>query len=341
MTTHHMSRTTILGLLGVVIVGLAIAIPVAFDKRLASTPARDLAIVLLVGIVFLLLTLGLIVVLFSSLGLADSRYALALPEGSVRAVIALLLILLFFIASIFLVFETRTYTETTLSGVTADELVVIREKDRVIGQSVDPGSDPPTYTVRIRYDTGFNSDLAKQLLTTIGTLVVAVAAFYFGANSVAAATAAAQGTQLTMGDDLAAKVRAALSGDAFKDVTVSVAGRTAVLTGTVGQDELKSQVEKAALSVVGVEAVQNQLTVTVTADETVQVNETVKTAESAQTAETVQAAETAQTAETAETEQTAETAETAEADETIEAADEIAGTDETAEADEGEGEVLA
>jgi hypothetical protein len=68
-----------------------------------------------------------------------------LPRGSIRAAIALALILVFVILSV--------YLYSTLQG----------------------SPDAP--------------DIAKQLITTLGTLVVAVAAFYFGANSVQTATA--------------------------------------------------------------------------------------------------------------------------------------------------------
>lgn len=104
------------------------------------------------GILALLIVLALVSVFFKTLGLANREQALALPEGSVRAVIALGLIVLFAILAI--------YLYASISARSA----------------ANPVAD----------------DLAKQLLTIMGTLVTAVASFYFGANTVASAQKAAK-----------------------------------------------------------------------------------------------------------------------------------------------------
>jgi len=99
----------------------------------------------------------------------------------------------------------------------------------------------------------------NKLLTTISTLVVAVAAFYFGANSVQSASRI--GTDAPTGEQLAAKIRAALGGGGFAGVTVSVVGGGAVLMGTVTNEASKEEAERAARSVSGMDTVRNKLAV--------------------------------------------------------------------------------
>lgn len=86
---------------------------------------------------------GALVAMFDGLRLTSRQSALALPEGSVRALIALALILIFVVIGVYVV-------SAVLTG-----------------------------------DAQQNS--AAALLGTVGTLVVAVAGFYFGTNSVTTA----------------------------------------------------------------------------------------------------------------------------------------------------------
>jgi hypothetical protein len=114
-------------------------------------------IVFVLGLIVLFTVIGLFVVGFHSRGLTSSRQALALPEGSIRALLALILVLAFIFTAVYLV--ERVY----------------------LGQQ--PGSPAA-------------QDVALQLISILGTLVTAAAAFYFGANAVksgAAVTAAVMG----------------------------------------------------------------------------------------------------------------------------------------------------
>jgi hypothetical protein len=98
---------------------------------------------LIAGVGVFLVSLSAMTVVFWRLKLSDGRYALGLPDGSVRAVIALTLILMFAIMSIFLYLNVANTKNTEAN------------------------------------------DLAKQLVTTLSTLVVALSSFYFGANTAA------------------------------------------------------------------------------------------------------------------------------------------------------------
>ena len=65
-------------------------------------PTIKLPILVITGVMALFATLALVAVTFSVAGLADRTQALGLPEGSVRAAIALSLIVIFAITSIYL-----------------------------------------------------------------------------------------------------------------------------------------------------------------------------------------------------------------------------------------------
>jgi hypothetical protein len=97
-----------------------------------------------VSVVGLLGSISLVVIAFGIFRLVDRAQALGLPDGSVRAIIALMLVVLFVTMTVFLVIR--------ISGPTANASVV---------------------------------DVAKQVLTILGTLVTAVSSFYFGSRSAA------------------------------------------------------------------------------------------------------------------------------------------------------------
>jgi hypothetical protein len=113
-----------------------------------------LPLIVVVGVIVLLIVIALVTFTFSVLGLTSKKEALGLPDGSVRSIIALMLLVLFSILAIYL------YNSIAHGGLTD-----ATAKDAV--------------------------DIAKQLITLLGTLVTAVASFYFASNAVASAHAAA------------------------------------------------------------------------------------------------------------------------------------------------------
>jgi uncharacterized membrane protein (DUF485 family) len=153
-----------LGLLG------SVAVPACF----ISLTGKDanfvvpLTVLALGGVLALISILALVAATFSALNLTDSSQALGLPEGTIRAVIALSLIMIFVISALF------------LFGRLAD-------KEHPISQE--------------------GADFAKQVLTTVSTLVVAISSFYFGARSVQSAVSPVQASQPDeSGDDSGPKI---------------------------------------------------------------------------------------------------------------------------------------
>ena len=126
--------------------------------------------------------------------------ALGMPEGSIRAFMALVLIMLFFLMAVFLYLDVaRTGTDRRLTGVTQQSYDQMAAGGQVITAYAYavPNPDNPEETVE-RWDVVLRAaressevaeDIARQLVTVLGTLIVAIAAFYFGANSVQAARA--------------------------------------------------------------------------------------------------------------------------------------------------------
>ena len=117
------------------------------------TPELKLPLLILLAIVALLGSICLVVVAFAIFHLVDKQHALGLPDGSVRAIIALMLIVLFAAMTVFLIVRLES-TPATNPGV----------------------------------------DATKQVLTILGTLVTAIASFYFGTQSATAAVTATGGT---------------------------------------------------------------------------------------------------------------------------------------------------
>jgi hypothetical protein len=164
-----------------------------------SVEAREIQLPLLAiaGVVALLASLTLVSLAFSVVGSSDRTQALALPEGSIRAVLALSLVVLFAIISVYL------YSSLTAGELEKIENLQETQKEAFLRMTpgaiaVAAGSLPaatpgaaatPLYAVYFRDVVGQGAqDFAKQLLVLIGTLVTSVASFYFGAKAASGAS---------------------------------------------------------------------------------------------------------------------------------------------------------
>lgn len=175
------------------IVGIAAIVATGMGwlkEREAFVPEIALTILLFAGIGGLLILLSFVVAVFAALNLSQRLHSLGLPEGSVRAVIALSLILIFAIQAVFLygnLDTTRTskgITQEQVNAIPPEQIVAIQARE-VDGETV--------FDVSRRIEKNEASvDFAKQILTTVSTLVVAVAGFYFGTRAVAAAREAVE-----------------------------------------------------------------------------------------------------------------------------------------------------
>jgi hypothetical protein len=178
-------------------------------ERFAPSATISLPLTAIFGIMILFGALALVGTLYARLNLADPRQALGLPAGSMRAFMALSLIVLFAIISIMVY---RSMMEPfRVSGLTLAEreALVLKVGDRVMG-IVEEGCIPRaamaasgavvsgapcadtdrrfTLVMRPPPDPA-STDLAKQLLILVGTLMTSVTSFYFAARGAAPATA--------------------------------------------------------------------------------------------------------------------------------------------------------
>jgi hypothetical protein len=173
-------------LAGVVSLGL-----IALGFGIGST-TLGLPVVGLGAAAVVITVLALISIALRNLGLSDEHQAFGLPQGSIRAIIAIGLIAFFIIGTIYY-FQVITHPTTTLHGLTQAQVGNLTASQ--ILTSIDDGEG--TYTVVLQMVASqAGVDLAKQVLTILGTLVTAVSAFYFGTRAAAGRILEA-GTRLT------------------------------------------------------------------------------------------------------------------------------------------------
>lgn len=172
------------------------------------------------GLVALLIVITIVATIFSLLGLADKDQAMALPEGSIRAVIALALLLLFAILTVFLYGSLQSPPSGSLTFQSRAEALAFVGAHMALpnlkmeqAKGTGPAATPPTadkatdaanlknsapgagsasaelYTVSWGANASAD-DFAKQLLTLLGTLVTSVVSFYFGAKTATSSAAA-------------------------------------------------------------------------------------------------------------------------------------------------------
>jgi hypothetical protein len=157
----------------------------------------SLPLIVIVGVAVLLIAIALVTFTFSVNGLSSARDALGLPDGSVRAIIALMLLVLFSIMAIFLYNGMGERRVLTLRHVSEQALNDMRSRVAVISSpKEDQAASPATYEVTYHEINSAADDIAKQLIVMLGTLVTAVAAFYFGSASVTSASAIILGQRL-------------------------------------------------------------------------------------------------------------------------------------------------
>ena len=150
-----------------------------------------LPVLAIAGVVALLISLAVVAGSFTLFGLTNRNEALGLPEGSARAVIALSLIVLFAIFSVYLYADLSRppiAAATNLTGSDKDRLLSAIPSTMVIATVSNHAQGPEErFSVYYQQGNAQGQDFAKQLLAMIGTLVTSVSSFYFGSKAVTAA----------------------------------------------------------------------------------------------------------------------------------------------------------
>jgi hypothetical protein len=185
----------------------------SFTKKGASDELQ-MGLLVVVAIAALMTVLFIIAAGFSAMSLTDPKQALGLPEGSIRAMIALVLVMVFIIFGIYLF---RMVGYGSLQFVT--RMQTLPESGEIGGRRIY--SEPATelqykgwYNVYVMSEASDDAKkLAQQLITTVGTLVVAIASFYFG-STVTSAAAKKEREEIAL-----AQAAAGASNLVIKDVT--------------------------------------------------------------------------------------------------------------------------
>jgi hypothetical protein len=166
-------------------VGIAI-----FYARMIPTPNSTanlvFPIVALFGVGFLLFALTLMSVAFKQLGVGDPRQALGLPEGSVRAIIAMSLIVIFIIFVVILYYDTANPPPmTAIWGLSRESFEALVSSGNVTYGYPYRSGDETLYRVFLppAPKSEASQQIARDVITLVGTLMTAVAAFYFGAKT--------------------------------------------------------------------------------------------------------------------------------------------------------------
>lgn len=152
------------------------------SKDVFSSEVR-LPLLAIAGVIALIAALSFVSLAFAALDLSDKTQALALPEGSIRAVIALTLVVLFAIIGVFLYSSLSDGKLEIVTGLSATEVESLRTSAAVEVALVRSTADGSATVYYRAIHNPASEDFAKQLLTMIGTLVTSVASFYFGSRS--------------------------------------------------------------------------------------------------------------------------------------------------------------
>lgn len=186
------------------------------------------------GSVAFLAAITCIVVVFGRLGLFDRSKPLALPEGSVRALIALVLLIIFVIFAnvVFGQLSVSNATTRQFNGLTAAQVGAL--PGPVVSQTVDQpgGSGSNDDTFKGRFVVPANADaatLGQQIVTALITLVTAISAFYFGSGAVETATRSARSATrgrsgLTILSPSSPTGLTPLEGGAYAPITIRLTG---------------------------------------------------------------------------------------------------------------------
>ena len=156
-----------------------------------SNQSLTTGVVIVLAVSLLLLLLFLVSVGYFFMRLTNSNEALGLPPGSIRAIIALLLILIWVIVSIFLF--TGISQQTSITTTVTSSIPITPTISGTTTITPTPTTSGGTTTT-----TNGGADaikLGQQFYTTMSTLVVAIAAFFFGSSTFRAGVSAGAGQQ--------------------------------------------------------------------------------------------------------------------------------------------------
>ena len=219
-----------------------------------TSSSLTIVVLLVAGFVAVTLLLYLGTIILRTAGLSTRKEALGMPEGSIRALIAMSLILMFAIIGVTVLYSGMGGEPIESNGISAAELERLENVQIISITVVDPAASPGSerFNVTARPELSqAGPDFGLQLLTTVSTLVVAVAGFYFGSRAVAqGAKTATNAAQTAAAQSAAAGAAGAAAGTVVGGAVVAAAEESASAPGVdgtnvapLGEDELVGAVE--------------------------------------------------------------------------------------------------
>jgi hypothetical protein len=250
-STEAKPLTTLLLVAGIVLVaGLGGFYVLNNLPAYLTSSSMTIVVLLVAGFVAVTLLLYLGTIILRTAGLSTRKEALGMPEGSIRALIAMSLILMFAIIGVTVLYSGMGGEPIQSNGISAAELERLENVQIISISVVDPAASPGAerFNVTARPELSqAGHDFGLQLLTTVSTLVVAVAGFYFGSRAVAQGAKSAAAAQTAAAQTAAASAAGAAAGTVAGAVAAGVDGSTtATVDGTVtplAEDELVGAVE--------------------------------------------------------------------------------------------------
>jgi hypothetical protein len=211
------------------IVWIVLAVTGVLPNHNPITETISLPLIVIVGVSLLLIAIALVAFTYSVIGLSSAKDALGLPDGSVRAVIALMLLVLFSIMAIFLYNSVAHRGPQTMEHVSAETIADMKSRGvMVLNQEEELAGHK--FKVTLYEINSPADDIAKQLIAMLGTLVTAVASFYFGSASVASASAAVTGRSIDGPQDITIRPQTLLSNDQEQNLVIGGTGLASVKT---------------------------------------------------------------------------------------------------------------
>ncbi len=192
-TTRDPAADKARALIAFALISAAFVVVIGLATHVAGAAAFPVVVV--GGAVMLIIVLAAIALAFAMAGMNDNRYAFGLPDGSIRAIMAVGLFAAFVGTAGFL-FNGLAVSEPKFSqsiqAKKADldkydkQFFIVVERAPPAGQAVNPDTiiTADIYTRTMSQAAG---DLAKQIFTTVATALVTVIGFYFGSGSLSAA----------------------------------------------------------------------------------------------------------------------------------------------------------
>lgn len=198
-TNKTIKNYTIIGTVLLIYLTLIIGLLVWLFKGTAETQKDFMLqspVIIIIAIVISVLTFTVASAVFAAIGKGKDDKALGMPEGSIRALIALSLIALFFILATQMysrvsangVGKLESMSEESLKDLSIKDIITKEKIDSFLNSSADSLKTLHKYSYRynVSIKVPVNSDagdMAKNIIASFTALIAAISGFYFGSGA--------------------------------------------------------------------------------------------------------------------------------------------------------------